>query len=196
MTTNTTSCVDIVSCLLEDHKSLREQLGVLRSRTLPFKDRHEAFSRFLTSLNSHIQAEEEVVISRALEIESMRVDAVKALEEHEVTDFVVNRVKQSADDTQMAARLNVLCDLVECHMSEKENVLVTGIRQWVPDEEREEMGMRYRGVKERNELAPVFTMPTRESLLAGETGKIGYIIAWLLGVPFWILLLVFLIRGH
>lgn len=31
---------------------------------------------------------------------------------------------------------------------------------------------------------------------ADEKGRIGYIVAWLLGVPFWVLLLIFLIRGH
>jgi hypothetical protein len=29
-----------------------------------------------------------------------------------------------------------------------------------------------------------------------EQGRIGYVIAWLLGVPFWVLLLIFLVRGH
>ncbi len=37
---------------------------------------------------------------------------------------------------------------------------------------------------------------SRGPLLASESGRIGYVIAWLLGVPFWILVLVFLIRGH
>lgn len=34
-----------------------------------------------------------------------------------------------------------------------------------------------------------------KSPMAGEEGKIGYLIAWILGVPAWILLLVFLIKG-
>lgn len=29
-----------------------------------------------------------------------------------------------------------------------------------------------------------------------EAGRIGYVIAWLLGVPVWVLLLIFLVRGH
>jgi hypothetical protein len=29
-----------------------------------------------------------------------------------------------------------------------------------------------------------------------ETGRIGYLIAWLLGVPAWLLFMVFLVRGH
>jgi len=39
----------------------------------------------------------------------------------------------------------------------------------------------------------------KQKLLAivnNEDGKIGYIIAWLLGVPVSVLFLIFLIRGH
>lgn len=34
------------------------------------------------------------------------------------------------------------------------------------------------------------------TVLANEEGRIGYIIAWLLGVPAWLLLMIFLVRGH
>ena len=34
------------------------------------------------------------------------------------------------------------------------------------------------------------------SRLKNEVGKVGYAIAWLLGVPAWLLLMVFLIRGN
>lgn len=33
-------------------------------------------------------------------------------------------------------------------------------------------------------------------LIENQAGKIGYIIAWLLGVPASLLFLIFLIRGH
>jgi hypothetical protein len=38
-------------------------------------------------------------------------------------------------------------------------------------------------------------MKNRLRNLKGEGGKIGYIILWLLGVPFGLLLLIFLLRG-
>jgi hypothetical protein len=34
------------------------------------------------------------------------------------------------------------------------------------------------------------------TVIANREGKIGYLIAWLLGVPASLLLLIFLIRGH
>lgn len=33
-------------------------------------------------------------------------------------------------------------------------------------------------------------------LIKNVNGRVGYALAWLLGVPAWILLLVFLVRGH
>ena len=38
--------------------------------------------------------------------------------------------------------------------------------------------------------------PTFAERLKTERGRIGYVLAWLLGVPAWILLVVFFIRGH
>lgn len=40
------------------------------------------------------------------------------------------------------------------------------------------------------------TPPTFTQRFKTERGRIGYVLAWLLGVPAWILLVVFLIRGH
>ena len=34
------------------------------------------------------------------------------------------------------------------------------------------------------------------AILASQEGRIGYLIAWLLGVPASLLLVIFLIRGH
>jgi hypothetical protein len=40
------------------------------------------------------------------------------------------------------------------------------------------------------------TMDLIEAKINGEAGRIGYLIAWLLGVPVSLLFIVFLIRGH
>lgn len=34
------------------------------------------------------------------------------------------------------------------------------------------------------------------TVFQNETGKIGYLIAWIMGVPASVLLIIFLIRGH
>lgn len=37
--------------------------------------------------------------------------------------------------------------------------------------------------------------PTALESLSSEDGKIGYLIAWLVGVPAWVLLIVFMVKG-
>jgi hypothetical protein len=39
-------------------------------------------------------------------------------------------------------------------------------------------------------------MKVLKTNLKSEEGKIGYIIAWLMGVPFTLLVLIYLLRGH
>lgn len=39
-------------------------------------------------------------------------------------------------------------------------------------------------------------MKQMNEILFNQEGKIGYVIAWLFGVPASVLLLIFLIRGH
>ena len=39
-------------------------------------------------------------------------------------------------------------------------------------------------------------MNTLQKMLASEEGRVGYLIAWLLGVPTSVLLLIFLVLGH
>ena len=45
------------------------------------------------------------------------------------------------------------------------------------------------------EAGPVRELPVKPSLIENQQGKIGYLVAWLLGVPVWVLLIVFLIKG-
>lgn len=187
--------MEIVNCLLEDHKALRESLRSAREGT-PSDGQGRALEELASLLTAHTRAEEEVLLARALELDQTRVVAMAVLEEHEIADIMIDRAKQSANEEQRVARLSVLCDLVERHLEMTERDLFPRIRTILSAEEREEMGMRYRETKSRNELAPVFQMPVRDSLMENEAGRIGYIIAWLLGVPAWILLLIFLVRGH
>jgi len=189
-----TSCLEIVNCLVEDQQILASRIRSLRAQAS--EQRRAALDELASLLAAYCRAEEEVVLARAFEIENLRVIAMAALEEHELAELLIDRAKHSAHEEQLDARLRVLCDLVERHLEKNERDLFPRLRAQLSAEEREEMGMRYRETKSRNELAPVFQMPMRETLLGNQTGRVGYIIAWLLGVPVWVLLLIFLIRGH
>lgn len=187
---------EILRCLTADQEALRTRLAGIAAPGWSFEERQEQFKALLPAFTAHLRAEEEILLSRALEIEECRVTAMAALEEHEMADMMADRASHSAHVEQLEARLRVLSELVEQHAIRSEKNLYPMLRMRLSMAEREEMGMRYREVKDRNELAPVFQIPARASLLESQTGRIGYVIAWLLGVPVWVLLLVFLVRGH
>jgi hemerythrin superfamily protein len=187
---------EILRCVVADQDAFRTRLADLAAPELRFEERQEKLNALLPAFTAHIRAEEEVLLSRALEFDVARVTAMAALEEHEITENLFEKAKQSAHPEQLQARLKVLTDLVVQHALRSEKELYPMLRSQLSVAEREEMGMRYREARERNELAPVFQMPVREGLLESQTGRIGYVIAWFLGIPVWVLLLVFMVRGH
>jgi hypothetical protein len=187
---------EILRCLVADQDALRAQLKNISRRGLSFEERREQFKVFPAAFTAHIRAEEEILLSRALELEDTRVIAMWALEEHEIAELMIDRARHSVQAEQLEARLQVLSDLVIQHAERSESELYPLLRARLSVAEREEMGMRYREVKDRSGLVPVFQELKAESLSESQTGRVGYVIAWLLGVPFWVLLLVFLVRGH
>ena len=47
----------------------------------------------------------------------------------------------------------------------------------------------------RQDLVEIHTMDTEHSSTNGESGKAGWLLLWLLGIPIPILLILFLVRG-
>jgi len=93
------------------------------------------------------------------------------------------------------ARMKVFCHLLTAHLSRTEKTF-PALREALPEELLEELAMKYIDVRNKFNLNPIQEIPVKPDLVYDQAGRIGYIIAWILGVPAWILLLVFLIRGH
>lgn len=184
--------LDITQCLQEEYESLRGQCAELCSSSLQKK--RTAATTLLPFLTAHTLAEEEVLFSRALEFESLRPLALKALEEHEVAENELVRLWQSVDEEQFAARASVVCDLLCYQWQETEEKLLPALRAEIAKEEREAMAIRYREIKDRHRYTALLRMPDR-SPIENQAGRMGYLMAWLLGIPAWLLLMIFLIRG-
>lgn len=185
-------CTEITRCLADEYRSLREKSAVLRSLTAGVAQKRAAAEQLLPVLKAHTLAEEETLISRALETEPLRLMANKALELHELLEGELLRLWQSADDEQFSARACVAGDILDHQLREMEESFFPFLRGIVPKFEREELGMKYQAAKERHQLAPVLRLPL---VMQDETGRLGYLAAWLLGVPAWLLLLFLLVRG-
>ena len=187
-------CIEITRCLAEEYALLRRKSAVLRSMTAGATEKRAAAEELLPLLKAHTLAEEETLLSSALEAEPLRLLATKALEHHELLESELLRLWQSADEEQFRARASVAGDLLDYQLGEMEESFFPYFRGLVNKSEREELGMKYQEAKARHQLAPVLRLRS-SAVAAGEAGKVGYLLAWLLGVPAWLLLLILLVRG-
>lgn len=185
--------LDITRILAEEYHSLREICSELRNS--PVARKRSVAENFLPLLTAHTFAEEEALFSRVLELDSLRTAALKTLEEHELVENELLRLWQSVDDEQFGARAGVFCDLLELQWRETEENIFPELRRLLSEDEREEMATRYREIKEQRKLDSLMRMPDRGALAQNQAGRVGYLFAWILGVPAWLVLMVFLIRG-
>lgn len=156
--------IEITRSLEEEYQALREHCS--RLKNCARKDKRREAEALLPAVTAHTLAEEEVLFSRALDLDDVRPAALKALEEHELAESELLRLWQSVDEEQFAARAEVVCDLLDFQWRETEARILPLIRQLVPEQEREEMGLRYRETKERHRITRVLQMPERGQKLA------------------------------
>ena len=190
------SCPDVLDCLLEDHESLREVLVRLGSPELEISRKRAIFKRFLPLYESHTHAEEQSIMEEGIQTDSLRPLVLQSLEEHEVTDLLVERMRVAVDNEQWAARLGVFCTSLQHHLDREAEVVFPAMREGFSAETREHLGRRYLTFRNHHRVLPGLEIVTdAKALVLDQTGKVGYLLAWLMGVPAWILLIVFLIRG-
>jgi hypothetical protein len=65
----------------------------------------------------------------------------------------------------------------------------------ISKEDREDMALRYKELKEFHRLSSELRIPKGLSALEEQAGRIGYLFAWIIGIPAWLLLMILLVRG-
>mgnify|MGYP001059055331 CR=1 FL=1 len=134
---------DVIDCLLEDHESMKTSLAQLRNATLETSRKRAIYKRFLPLLNAHTFGEEQTVMARGLEKEELRPKVLEGLEEHHLSEYLLDRIRLAVNDEQWLARLDVFCETLEHHLLEEEEEAFPMMREIFTSEEREEMGRRY-----------------------------------------------------
>jgi hypothetical protein len=176
--------LDIEACLQDEHETLREGMLSLKA---------DDAGKILPKLRNLFQAEGEVLLARAMELDLLRADALRALETQELAQFMIERAKQGADEEQISARNRMLADLAEWYFKILENDLLPKIRSQLSPDERQELTLRYLEAKNRYELAPSFQLPNQEFANL-EAGRMELVLAWLIGLPIWVFLMIFVIH--
>ncbi|RZA09710.1 MAG: hypothetical protein EOP11_00830 [Proteobacteria bacterium] len=190
------TCPDVLDCIAEDHESLRSVLQRLQSPELEPSRKKAIFKRFLPLYEAHTHAEEASIMEEGLTLDSLRPLILDSLEAHEVGDILLGRIKLAVDIEQWVARLNSFCAILEHRLDVAQEKTFPAMRSAFSAEQRELLGHRYLSARNHHHVLPTLQLAPRTSpLIYDEAGKVGYLFAWLLGVPAWILLLVFLVRG-
>lgn len=191
----TSQRADIFDSIRADHESIRGVLNTLVSGEIEPRRKRAIFQRMLPLFRAHTYGVEQSLMIEGLRHDSIRPIVLRSLEEHELAEVCVHRASLAVSDEVWEARVRVFCYLLAEHLNRSEKVFPI-IREVLPAEKVEELGMKYIDTRNKFHLTPIREVAVKPDLIFDQTGRIGYIVAWLLGVPAWILLLVFLVRGH
>ena len=198
------STLTLTDCVLADHRSIRELIADFKSEYSSPEGKTNAFRALSLLVESHAKAEEATVLELARGEADLRPHALESLEEHVVTDELVTKIRMTEDFESWEARGKVYCDILEHHLTEEEKDLFPEVEARLTNDASAKLAHKYLQLRGLSlGLANGELDDGQLSLIAGifnplysETGRIGYVVAWLLGVPAWLLFIVFLMRGH
>lgn len=189
--------MNLINLLEKDHANLRVLMSDLKSDDKNIELKKEIFSeQFVPLLYSHTESEERTVLFYSAHKRDLKDQALEGIEEHELVEDLVDKVNRTRNSELWKARVKVLCDCLEHHLKEEEEELFPRFKTHFSDVDLEKKGEIYMEI--RNETQANITEKNEGALamLNDQSGKIGYIIAWLFGVPVSLLFVIFLIRGH
>jgi hypothetical protein len=186
---------DIFECISADHESIRGVMDALLDGGTEIRRKRAVFRRMLPLFRAHTYGVEQSLMMEGLHHEPLRPLVLRCLEEHELAEVSLHRMGLAVSDEVWEARMEVFCHMLLEHLGRTEKTFPQ-LRKALPEEIKEELAMKYLDTRNKFNLNPIREVPVKPGLVYDQAGKIGYIVAWILGVPAWILLLVFLIRGH
>ncbi|MGW3041063.1 hemerythrin domain-containing protein [Kitasatospora sp. NPDC001159] len=148
---------DAIVLLREDHKEVRRLFRQYRERTDGDGDdrgdgkaRGETVQRIVEALTVHTYLEEELVYPTVRrEVPDLAEDMDRARQQHHVADLLCEELsRMTPDDEGYEAKVVVLIDAVERHISEEEDDWFPRIRAVLGRKELQEIGERMRAVRE------------------------------------------------
>lgn len=114
--------MDLIDCLINDHKIIRKFILELDS-TENYKIKNKIFIELLIFLRAHFRAEEIAVYSKSLKSLSYEMNemALDGYEEHHLLEDLVYRIKNAEkDDQQWLSRIKDFCQILELHLDSEE----------------------------------------------------------------------------
>ena len=146
-TTDRKTSNDIIQLILEDHKSLKKLIQVMKDSESSIEEREEAFGEFAPLIGCHAKPEEESLYVAMKELTGLRSEAFEGDVEHGLADQLIEEIKRTDDEDLWVARVKVLAELVEHHVEEEEKDLLPDYRKNSDLEVRIQLGQKYLKIK-------------------------------------------------
>lgn len=140
---------DIVNLILEDHRSLKELIKVMKDLDNDMDERQQAFEEFAPLLVLHAKPEEQTLYTACKQDEEMRTEGFEGDVEHQLADQMLEEIERTEDEDLWSARVKVLAELVEHHIQEEEGDLLPDFKKHSELEDRIQLGNRFIELKER-----------------------------------------------
>lgn len=135
--------MDIVDCILEDHKPLKTLIKAMKNSDLSIAERVGAFEEFAPALIAHAKPEEEVLYVFLKKDEELREDGFEGDVEHQIADQLVEEIKRTKDEDLKSARIKVLAEVVEHHIQEEEDDVLPEFKKSSELEVRAKLGSQF-----------------------------------------------------
>jgi hemerythrin-like domain-containing protein len=141
----------IYDVLKKDHEGLKNLLQQLdESTSAAIKKRRDLLERVRDEWVPHARAEEKVLYDTLKEISGTEDLALEAYEEHSTAESILRELElMDPGDDRWHAKLNVLKDTVEHHISEEESEIFDAAQQVLAEEEAEMMAEAFTNLKEQ-----------------------------------------------
>jgi hemerythrin-like domain-containing protein len=142
--------MDILDLIKQDHDKTLDAFESLKKTTeKTFKTREKTWSETEEDLLAHMQAEEETLYPALEKDEEDKI--LEAIEEHNLARMASEDLDDTPiDDKRWLAKLKVIEESVKHHIEEEEGEIFKAARKNLSDDERQEMGDRFKEVKEEN----------------------------------------------
>ncbi len=142
--------MNIFEAIKTDHEIIRELLEKLHDKSARSAARRATLPRLKIVITLHQEAEEAAFYPCLLEEKDAREDALESLEEHNVINFVLRELDETAvDDERWRPKLIVLRELYEHHIEEEEDDLFDEAQDILTDEQADEAGKEFMAHKEQ-----------------------------------------------
>ncbi|WP_013322339.1 hemerythrin domain-containing protein [Gloeothece verrucosa] len=143
---------NILDLIEEDHRKVEKLLQEIEKTKDPQKSQ-EIFKEIYKELNLHAQAEELVFYPAMQEYEETKQYIEEAEQEHISAEIILEQLTSiSAEDSEFSTKIQDLKQQVKHHVEEEEKEIFAAVRQYIDEQELEQMGKKFQATKLR--LAP------------------------------------------